>query len=153
MPSAALLIVEDDETDALILRKAFDRILANCALQVAADGLEAKRYLLGDGQFGDRTQYPLPTVILLDLRMPNMDGFAFLEWIRSASAYRLIPTVVYSASDDPSDIRRAYELGANAVMHKKLSSEAVHETMRTFARYWLEDCSRLNIQWRVGGQR
>lgn len=137
-----ILIVEDDPADVFFLEKAFERILTNCAVHRVCDGEEARTYLQGTGKFADRKTYPLPSVILLDLRMPRMNGFEFLSWLRSEAELKIIPTVVYSSSENPADIRKAYEMGANSFLHKRLSMNAVQETMRSFARYWLEDCGR-----------
>jgi CheY-like chemotaxis protein len=143
---ATILIVEDDAGDAFFLEKAFERILANCAISHVCDGEDAKAYLQGTGKYADRREHPLPSVILLDLRMPKMDGFEFLAWLRSDPNLKIIPTVVYSSSDNPADVRKAYELGANSFLHKRLSMNGVQETMRSFARYWLEDCGRPPIE-------
>ncbi len=139
---ATILIVEDDSGDAFFLQKAFERILANCAVHRACDGEDARAYLQGTGPYTDRRAYPLPSVILLDLRMPKMDGFEFLAWLRDDPNLKIIPAVIYSSSDNPADVRKAYEMGANSFLHKRLSMNAVQETMRSFARYWLEDCGR-----------
>ncbi|HEY0547947.1 MAG TPA: response regulator [Verrucomicrobiae bacterium] len=143
---ATILIVEDDSGDAFFLEKAFERILANCAVHRVCDGEEATAYLQGTGKFTDRRAFPLPSVILLDLRMPKMDGFEFLAWLRNDPNLKIIPAVVYSSSDNPADVRRAYEMGANSFLHKRLSMNAVQETMRSFARYWLEDCGRPPVE-------
>jgi CheY-like chemotaxis protein len=137
-----ILLVEDDAADAYFLEKAFERILANCAVNRVSDGEEAKDYLQGTGKYADRKVFSLPSVILLDLRMPRMNGFEFLAWLRSEPEMKIIPTVVYSSSENPADIKRAYEMGANSFLHKRISMNAVQETMRSFARYWLEDCGR-----------
>jgi CheY-like chemotaxis protein len=137
-----ILVVEDDPADAYFLQRAFERVLANCALHLVCDGEEARSYLQGTGKYADRGAFPLPTIILLDLKMPRMNGFEFLMWLRTEADMKTIPTVVYSSSDNPNDIKRAYELGANSFLHKRLSMNSVQETMRSFARYWLEDCGR-----------
>lgn len=137
-----ILVVEDDAADAYFVEKAFERILANCAVHRVCDGEEAKAYLQGTGKYADRRAFPLPSVILLDLRMPRMNGFEFLAWLRSDPNLKIIPTVVYSSSENPADVRKAYEAGANSFLHKRLSMNAVQETMRSFARYWLEDCGK-----------
>jgi CheY-like chemotaxis protein len=139
---ATILIVEDDSGDAYFLEKAFERVLANCAVHRVCDGEEAQAYLQGAGKFVDRKLHPLPSVILLDLKMPRMNGFEFLAWLRREPELKIIPTVVYSSSENPADVRKAYEMGANSFLHKRLSMNAVQETMRSFARYWLEDCGR-----------
>jgi CheY-like chemotaxis protein len=139
---SSILVVEDDPADAYFLEKAFERVLANCAVHRVVDAEEAKAFLQGIGKYSDRKTYPLPTVILLDLRLPGINGFEFLAWLRMEPELRIIPAVVYSASENPIDIKRAYEMGANSFLHKRLSLNAVQETMRSFARYWLEDCGR-----------
>ena len=139
---ATILIVEDEPADAFLVQRAFERVLANCAVQCVRDGEEAKAYLLGEEKYGNRHDFPLPSVILLDLRMPRMDGFTFLAWLRAHPEFRIIPAVIYSSSDDPADIRRSYEMGANSYISKRLATNAVQDTMRSFARYWLEDCGR-----------
>jgi CheY-like chemotaxis protein len=141
-----ILLVEDDAADAYFLEKAFERILANCAVNRVSDGEEAKAYLQGTGKYADRKTFSLPSVILLDLRMPRMNGFEFLAWLRSEPDMKIIPTVVYSSSENPADIKRAYEMGANSFLHKRISMNAVQETMRSFARYWLEDCGRPPVE-------
>jgi len=139
---ASILVVEDDPADAYFLEKAFERVLANCAVHRVCDGEEAKAYLQGIGKYSDRKTYPLPSVILLDLRMPRMNGFEFLGWLRGEPELCILPTVIYSASENAADVRKAYEMGANSFLHKRLSMNAVQETMRSFTRYWLEDCGR-----------
>ena len=139
---ATILFVEDDPADAFFVEKAFERVLANCAVHRVCDGEQAKAYLLGAGEFADRQKFPLPSVILLDLRMPRMNGFEFLAWLRVQPELKIIPAVIYSFSENRADIRKAYEMGANSFIPKRLSMNAVQETMRSFARYWLEDCGR-----------
>lgn len=139
---ATILVVEDDAADAYFLEKAFERILANCAVNRVSDGEEARAYLQGVGKYSDRKAFPLPSVILLDLHMPRMNGFEFLNWLRNDPELKIIPAVVYSSSENPADIKKAYEMGANSFLHKRISMNAVQETMRSFARYWLEDCGK-----------
>lgn len=143
---ATILVIEDDAADAYFLEKAFERVLANCGVHRVCDGEEARAYLAGTAKYADRRAYPLPSVILLDLRMPRMNGFEFLAWLRNEPELKIIPAVVYSSSENPLDVRKAYELGANSFLHKRLSMNAVQDTMRSFARYWLEDCGRPPVE-------
>lgn len=95
-------------------------------------------YLEGKGEYADRTKYPLPDVILLDLKMPRISGFEFLEWLRrkAPGELHLIPVVVLSSSDDPQDVKRAYELGVNSYMVKPIQWPEFKEKMRAISIYW-----------------
>src|SRR4051812_6820580 len=93
-----ILLVEDREDDVLLIKRAFDKIgLAN-PVQVARDGQEAVEYLLGEEEFSNREEHPLPSLILLDLKMPRMNGFEFLVWIKKREELRHLPVVVLSSS-------------------------------------------------------
>jgi len=97
-------------------------------------------YLIGAGPFADRERYPMPMMILMDIKMPVMDGFEVLSWLRSRPGIRVIPTIVFSSSDLPSDITRAYELGANSFMTKSVTYDGLLLKLQTLSRYWLEHC-------------
>ena len=100
MPAEPLiLLVEDREDDILVLRKAFERAEAPTALQVARDGEEAIGYLSGTGKYSNRAEYPLPSLVLLDLRMPRVDGFEVLRWIRNQSGLDALIVIVLSSSE------------------------------------------------------
>ena len=107
-----ILLVEDEESDALLLKRALKRHGVNGAVQWTKDGLEALHYLEGEGEFSNRQEHPVPDMIILDLRMPRMSGLELLAWIRDRSDLRAIPTVVMSSSRSSQDIERAYALGA-----------------------------------------
>src|SRR6185436_1684427 len=79
---AVILLAEDREDDVLLVRKAFERGAINNPLQVARDGEEAMAYLSGEGNYSNRAEYPLPDLLLLDLKMPRVDGFDVIRWIR-----------------------------------------------------------------------
>jgi len=113
-----VLLVDDSETDALLMRTVFERAGFVLPLQFAHDGVEAIAYLRGDGPYCDRIKFPLPTVMLLDLNMPRKDGFEVLVWIREQPALKRLRVYVLTASNRPEDIRRAYDLGANSYLVK-----------------------------------
>jgi CheY-like chemotaxis protein len=108
-----ILLVEDNADDVLLLRQAFKKAGETPALHRVSDGLEAKAYLNGEGDYGDRATHPIPDFVLLDLNMPRMNGFELLEWLRQDSPFKSMIVYVVTASARESDIKRAYELHAN----------------------------------------
>ena len=113
-----ILVVDDDDCAATLVSTVFERAGLVLPLQFARDGAEAIAYLSGEGAFADRTQYPLPTVILLDLNMPRKNGFEVLAWLRQQPRLKRLHVYVLSASSQPEDIRRCYDLGANSYLVK-----------------------------------
>ena len=109
-------------------------------MQAVGDGAEAIDYLRGVDDYADRQRFPIPALILMDLKMPRMDGFEFLGWLRREPGLRLIPVVVLSSSNLPHDVRRAYDLGANSFVVKVQDNTALPDTLKTLATYWLEIC-------------
>jgi len=132
------LLVEDDAYYVLFVATEFGKTEFNTDLRVVRDGVEARNYLEGQGAFGNRDSYPLPDVILLDIKLPRLNGFEFLEWLRSQSAdqHRLLPVVVMSSSDFPEEVTRAYKLGANSYLVKPVNWEEFRERIKTLAMYW-----------------
>src|SRR5215469_1918305 len=121
-----LLLVEDDLNDIFLVKRAFKMAQVSNPLQIVTDGQEAISYLKGEGKYADRATYPMPRLMVMDIKMPRMSGFDVLEWVKNDdSPLRRIPIVIVSASDNPSDINRAYELGANAYMVKPVDFRAV----------------------------
>jgi CheY-like chemotaxis protein len=113
-----ILQVEDDDNDILFLRAAMQKAAPEIPLQVAIDGKQALDYLQGNGKYANRDQYPIPCLVLLDLRLPRVDGFRVLEWIRQQPQYRALPVVIMTSSNEECDIDRARQLGANAYITK-----------------------------------
>src|SRR5262249_22810995 len=110
-----VLLVEDDLNDIFIIKRAFKMANIPTPLQVVTDGQEAISYLRGDGKYADRDVFPLPKLIVMDIRMPRRSGFEVLEWAKgSERPLRRIPIVIVSSSENPADINLAYEMGANA---------------------------------------
>lgn len=132
------LLVEDDAYDALFVEIEFEKAHVETHLQIVRDGVAARQYMEGQGHYANRQVYPLPDVILLDLGMPRMNGFEFLEWLRSQSseAYRLIPVVVMSATPHPEDMERACALGANAFLAKPVDWQEYRAQIRTLGLFW-----------------
>jgi CheY-like chemotaxis protein len=138
--SCTILIVDDDENDIFFVKRAFTEINVHCTFQMLKNGQEVVDYLLGFGHFANREIYPLPMMILMDLKMPVMDGFEVLSWLRGRPGLKVIPTIVFSSSDLPTDITRAYELGANSFMTKSVTYDGLLLKLQTLSRYWLEHC-------------
>jgi CheY-like chemotaxis protein len=113
-----ILLVDDCHDAALLMATVFDRAGLGQPLRFARDGNEGIGYLRGDGIYADRQKFPLPTVLLLDLNMPGKDGFEVLAWIGLQSRLRYLRVYVLSASSQPEDIQRAYDLGASAYLVK-----------------------------------
>lgn len=130
------LVAEDDENDRFFLSRAFLDAKAHGALMFVADGEEAVDYLGGSGKFAERARFPYPDVLVLDLKMPRLDGFEVLRWMRSRSACRCIPVIVLSGSNRQEDVRRAFELGANSYLKKPCNSGQLVELASNIAAYW-----------------
>lgn len=134
------LLVEDDENDVFLVQREFEKAPRHIRLQAVNDGEQAIRYLTGEGDFADRDRYPVPNVILLDLKMPRVTGFEFLEWLRSKSPEQLhlIPVLVMSASMLEEDINRAYGLGANSYIVKPANWQVFRRLIADLGIYWSE---------------
>jgi len=112
------LVVEDDENDFILLKRALQRADPTAKLQWVKDGTEAKEYLLGENQFVERAAFPLPTVVLSDLKMPRCSGLELVQWVRQQPHLRTMPFIIFSASDQPADVGLAYQDGANWYLAK-----------------------------------
>jgi CheY-like chemotaxis protein len=111
---APILLAEDDEDDIFIMRRALRSAGMANPLQIVRNGHEAIQYLNGEGPYADRKQYPWPCLLLLDLRMPLMDGFDVLTWLQRRHRPKDLLAVILSSSNDEADMLRASELGADA---------------------------------------
>ena len=132
-----ILLVEDDENDVFFLKRAFHEAQIPNPLRVARDGQEAIDYLGGTEKFTDRTQYPLPCLIVLDLKMPNKTGLEVLDWLRQQPVLRCIPVILFSSSAHRNDVERSYRLGANAFVVKPSSVEERTAFARLVKGFWL----------------
>ena len=135
---AVILLVEDREDDILLVRRALAGAQVHNPLMVVRDGEEAVSYLEGDGKFSNRAEFPLPDLMLLDLKLPKMDGFEVLEWVRKHPAFKGLRIVALTSSEDIYDVNAAYHLGANSFLVKPLEFENYPAMMRTLASFWLE---------------
>lgn len=132
-----ILHVEDDANDALLFRHAWQKAGSAFDLQAVEDGDEAIAYLKGDEKFGDRVRYPMPQLVLLDLKMPRVNGFDVLAWARKDPSFSKLPIVVLTSSNHDLDIKRAYDLGANSYLVKPVGFEPLVDMVKTIHGYWL----------------
>lgn len=132
-----VLLAEDDPDDVLLTQLAFERARLANPLAVVRDGEEAVAYLQGQGDYGDRRHYPFPLLLLLDLKMPKLDGFQVLEWIRDQRFSEHLPVAVMTASDFDPDIQRAYELGADSYLLKPPNASRLLELVQRIHGYWM----------------
>lgn len=125
-----MLLVEDDEHDVELMKLAFAKAKSPYALLSVVHGGEAIQYLSGDGPYADREKYPLPLLILLDLKMPLVDGFEVLRWLQQQPSENKPPVLVMSHSKMEEDQRRARGLGAMLFAVKPLEFEGAVEFVR-----------------------
>jgi CheY-like chemotaxis protein len=137
VPHLTILLVEDNATDALMVQRAFKKAHLLNPVQVVDDGDKAVAYLSGQGVYADREQYPLPVLLLLDLKLPRRSGLEVLEWLRQEEGLKRLPVVVLTSSDDKSDVNRAYDLGANSYLVKPVDFDPLLEMVKTLGLYWM----------------
>ncbi len=137
MQNKVVLLVEDNPDDeALTLRALRKHNLAN-DIVVARDGQEALDFLFAEGDYSERDKSILPQVILLDLKLPKVDGLQVLERLRAAEHTRHVPVVVLTSSNQEQDMIRSYDLGANSYVRKPVDFEQFLEAARQLGLYWL----------------
>lgn len=135
-----ILLVEDNSDDVMLVQVALKRAKMSEALMIVADGEQAITYLQGDGLYADRQKYPLPSLIMLDLLLPKMDGFQFLQWLRNHPDFRRLPVTIFTGSQHPSHLTRAYEMGANSFVLKPFKFSDFSDTVNRIADFWLGQC-------------
>ena len=131
-----ILQVEDDPNDVFFLQHAMKKAGVANPIQVASDGQQAIEYLQGTGKFADREQFPLPCLVLLDLKLPHVMGLDVLKWIREQSGMALV-VVLLTASGEDEDIAAAYRLGANGFLVKPSESSKLQDMVKAIKDFWL----------------
>jgi two-component system response regulator len=131
-----ILQVEDDPNDVFFLQRAMTKACVENDVHVASDGQQAIDYLQGAGKFADRQKFPLPCLVLLDLKLPLVMGLDVLRWIRQESGLAL-PVVMLTASAQTADIATAYALGANAFLVKPSQAGKLEEMVKAIKDFWL----------------
>ena len=139
MPSlnTTILIVEDDPNDVLFLKMALEAVGVQNPVVEAKDGRDALDYLSGEGPYADRKRYPLPYLLLLDLKLPHLMGLDLLKWIRQRAELDCLIIIVLTSSANPADIDAAYQLGANAYLVKPSSFEKLKALAQSLKDFWL----------------
>ena len=135
---AVILLAEDRENDIFLIRRAFQEGGIGNPLFVVRDGEEALAYLKGEGKYNRRDEYPLPALFLLDLKMPGMDGFEVLHWVREQPGFNSLVIVVLTSSNLMRDVNQAYQLGANSFLVKNNDFPNFVETCKILDEYWLK---------------
>lgn len=118
-----LLVVEDNDEDVFILQRAFRRDQVTCKLQVAQDGQQAIDYLSGTGAFADRSRFPVPSLVLLDLKLPYVNGFEFLAWVTQQPAWKDLRIIILTSSDEERDRAQAEQYGIRSYFVKPPTRE------------------------------
>ena len=128
-----ILLVEDSPDDALFCQKVMEKLVAN-RIVVVGNGREAITYLAGIGEYADRQRFPIPDVVLLDLKLPLVDGFGVLDWLKTQSVVSPL-VVVLSHYGQMQEINRAYQMGAATFLTKPLKQEDVLHLVTHFSQY------------------
>jgi CheY-like chemotaxis protein len=132
-----ILLAEDDQNDVMLIKRAFSKSHVINPIACVENGEEAVAYLAGHGEYADREQHPLPFMMLLDLKLPRLSGHEVLKWLREQPGLKRLPVVVLTSSREPSDINRAYEVGANSYLVKPVVFEEFSTLLKQLQVYWL----------------
>jgi two-component system response regulator len=137
MDNRTILLIEDNPKDEFLTLRALEKCNVANEIVVVRDGAEALDYLFAKGDFAGRNVNDLPTVVLLDLKLPKIDGLEVLRQIRANKHTRLLPVVILTSSDEEKDIFAGYELGANSYVRKPVAFSDFSRAVAELGRYWL----------------
>jgi CheY-like chemotaxis protein len=132
-----ILMAEDSEDDVILFRRALKRVGFENA-QFVQDGQEVVEYLQGVGKYADRVAFPFPTWLVLDLKMPRMNGFEVLQWLRKNPACGVIPIIIFSSSALPEDVIRVYAMGGNSYFTKPSQYDKLVVLLELLIKYWCQ---------------
>ena len=136
MSVCTILHVEDDPNDAFLVQHALEKARLSVQLRLVADGQQALDYLAGAGPYDDRHSYPMPNLILLDLKMPKLSGFDVLAWVRGQERFGHLPVIILSSSEHCEDKAHAQKLGADAYEVKSPGFERVVQRVTSYLTTW-----------------
>jgi CheY-like chemotaxis protein len=134
----SILLVEDNEDDAYLMTRALRTAEIDSPVHVVTDGEQAMDYLKGTGRYIDRGEYPLPSLILLDLKLPRVSGFEVLEWIQRESSLPQLVVIVLSSSGEVRDVNMAYRFGARSYLVKPPRAANFVDLAKGLKLYWLQ---------------
>lgn len=137
VPPDRILLVEDNPDDVALTLRAFSRNKLTNPVEVVGDGIDAIDFLLAGGRFADRAGLPIPKLVLLDLKLPRLDGLGVLKAMRSDPRTRLIPVLILTSSSLHQDLESCYALGANSYLLKPIDFAEFAELVRVTVLYWL----------------
>jgi len=133
-----ILLVEDNPDDIFFNKMACQRTGIHHPINIVTDGQAAIDYLSGKGPYADRVMHPLPRLMFLDINLPKRNGHEVLQWVRAQPELKVLPIVMLTTSNQPSDIERAYRLGATSYSLKQSNLVSFGESIRTILKYWFE---------------
>jgi CheY-like chemotaxis protein len=133
-----ILLAEDDNDYVFLIKKVFAKAHIPNPVHVVWNGEEVISYLKGEGKYSNRDEYPLPDILLLDLKMPRVNGFEVLHWIRQQPGLSRLRILVLTSSDQMRDVNQAYELGANSFLVKPIDFEDFTHLSRLIADFWFK---------------
>jgi CheY-like chemotaxis protein len=139
LDNAPILLAEDDENDVFLMRRALERAGIPNPLYVVRNGQEAIDWLSGSGDFSNREKHPLPSVMLLDLKMPAVDGFDVLKWLRSRPDFNNLPIIVLTSSKLQEDVNRTRDLGVYDYRVKPQGFEDLVRLLDDVRKCWLDE--------------
>ncbi len=133
-----ILLVEDNEDDVILIQRALRKGGIHAPIHLARNGEEAIDFFSIAGQAHHHASHPLPTVVLLDLKLPKKNGFEVLEWIKGHEQFASLPVVVFTSSVQERDLTQAYALGANSYLKKPATMAETTDLLKTVSAYWLD---------------
>ena len=137
MEKKVILLVEDNPSDIGLTKRAFEKNRIQNKLVVAEDGQEALDYLFGAGAYAGRDTSEMPAVVLMDLKLPRVDGLEALRRIRAHDLTKRLPVVILTSSREDQDVAMSYDLGANSYIRKPVDFQQFAEAVRTLDLYWV----------------
>src|SRR5262245_36121697 len=145
-----ILLIEDNEDDVFFAQLALKEAGVQNPLHVVTDGQEAVQYLSGTGRFADREKFPFPSLIFLDLKLPYRSGLEILAWMRQHKELPETFVAILTSSNEPKDLKAAYDLGAKTYLVKPPSPQLIYDIIATFKLDWLRCNATHHVESRRG---